>query len=149
MAVSNLINNNEEYIKDALNNGIDSDAVNATLDDMMNKSDEIGKTPEQVKEVVETIVDMKKDTPNVNDETYASNFVQENNKKIESALNDGISPNEIASTLVETTNKANDRKNKRRLKFVTKLISRMKRKEKKLNKDKENVQEKGRQRVLK
>ena len=147
MAISNLVNNNEEYIKEALNNGIDSDAVNSTLEDIVNRSDEMGKTPEQVKEVVETIVDMKKETENVSDEQYASEFVKENNKKIESALNDGISPEEITSTLVESTNKANDRKSKSHLKFITKLISKMKKKE--LNGKKQRSMEKGRQKVLK
>ena len=59
MAVSNLVRDNEELIKDAIVDGIDADAVNSTLEDVMNRADEMGKTPKQVKETIETIVEMK------------------------------------------------------------------------------------------
>ena len=141
------VNFNEENIKDAISNGIEGEAVNSTLDDMVSVSIETGKTPKQMKEVVESIVEMKKDTENAVDETYASSFVKENNQKIVSAINDGISPNEIAQTLVEATDKANDRKSRRHLKFITKLISKLKVKELRLRKEKENSK-KGMQKVL-
>lgn len=85
---SMAVNFNEDNIKDAISNGIDAEAINSTLGDMMNKIEQNGTTPKQAKEVVETIVDMKKDTNNVVDEKYASNFVQENNEKIKSAINE-------------------------------------------------------------
>lgn len=149
MAISNLVNNNEEYIKEAINVGISADAVESTLGDVINKSDEIGKTPKQVKEVVETIVEMKENENTKLDERYASDFVKNNSEKIESALSDGISPKEVATTLVSSTKSANNRKGKKHLSFIVKLISKMKKKELKLNKDKENTQQKGYQRVLK
>ena len=46
------VNFNEENIKDAINNGIDAEAINSTLDDMVSVSFETGKTPKQMKEVV-------------------------------------------------------------------------------------------------
>lgn len=92
---------------------------------------------------------MKKDTNNVVYEKYASNFVQENNEKIKSAINDGITPKEIAKTLVESTKNAKDKKSKKHLKFVTKLISKLKVKELRLKKENEKQMEKGRQKVLK
>lgn len=147
MAVSDLINNNEEHIKDALYSGIDAEAVESTLGDVVNKVDESGKTPKQMQEMVQTIVEMKKDTVNVVDENYASDFVKNNSEKIKGALNDGISPNEIAQTLVEATDKANDRKSRKHLKFITKLISKMKVKEFSLKRKKEN-QLGGRQKAL-
>jgi len=140
------VNFNEENIKDAINNGIDAEAVNATLDDMVSVSLETGKTPKQMKEVVESIVEMKKDTDNVIDESYASSFVKENNQKIKEAINDGISPDEIVETLVEATDKANDKKSRKHLKFITKLISKLKVKELRLKQEKQNS--KGRQKVL-
>ena len=149
MAVTNVINKNEEYLKDAIIEGIDAEAVNSTLGDIVTKMEKTGKNPEQVKEVVESIIDMKKDTENVFDESYASSFVQENNAKIKSAINDWITPKEIARTLVNSTKKAKTRKTKRHLKFITNLISKMKVKEMKLRKDKENQMEKGMQKVLK
>lgn len=149
MAMSNLVNINEEYIKDAIVDGIDADAVNSTLEDVMNRSDELGKTPSQVKEVIETIVDMKKDNTDVIDEQYASDFVKKNGTKISSALNDGISPDEIANTLVNSTNNSNTKKEKEDLKFTVKLITKMKKKELRLKKNKENIRVKGYQKVLK
>lgn len=146
MAVSNLVNNNEELIKDAINEGISGDAVESTLEDVINKSDEVGKTPKQVKEVVETIVDMKEKENIKVDEKYASEFVKNNSDKIESALSDGITPKEVTVTLVNSTNEATNRKGKKHLNFIVKLITKMKNKELKLNK--ENVQEKGYQKVL-
>lgn len=141
------MNLNEKHIKDAINSGIDAEAVNSTLEDILNKTDEKGSIPKQTKEVVESIVEMKKDTQNVVDESYASDFVRENNVKIGSAINDGISSDEITKTLVESTNKANDMISKKHLRFITKLITKMKVKELKLKKDKEN--KKGIQKVLK
>ena len=143
------VNFNEENIKDAINNGIDGEAINSTLEDMMNKIEQKGENPKQAKEVVETIVDMKKDTNNIVDEKYASNFVKENNEKIKSAINDGITPKEVAKTLVESTNNAKDKKSKKHLKFITKLISKLKVKELRLRNENRKQIEKGRQKVLK
>ena len=64
-------------------------------------------------------------------EAYASNFVKNNSEKIESALNDGISAKEITDTLVKETNE----KERKHLPFIVKLISKMKKKELKLNKE--------------
>ena len=112
----------------------------------LNKVDEIGKKPKQVKKVVETIVDMKKDVSNIESTEYASSFVNQNSEKIKHAINDGISSKEIAKTLVENTKNAKDKKSKRQLKFITKLISKMKVKE--LNLKKQNTNEKGIQKVF-
>ena len=146
MSVSNELNQKEEYLKDAIYNGIEADAVNSTIEDMLNKVDEIGKKPKQVKKVVETIVDMKKDVSNIESTEYASSFVNQNSEKIKHAINDGISSKEIAKTLVENTKNAKDKKSKRQLKFITKLISKMKVKE--LNLKKQNTNEKGIQKVF-
>ena len=138
----------KEMLKEAISNGIDANAVDSTLNDMVSKTNEKGRVPRQVKHVIETIVHMKKGVNNIPDKTYASNFVRENNEKIKAAINDGISPNEIATTLLESTEKANDRRTKRRLKFITKLIVKMKQKELKLLKQNEQTIEKGIQKVF-
>lgn len=135
---------NNEYLKDAIYNGIEGEAINSTIDDVLNKS----TNKKQVKKVVETIVDMKKDTPNVASMNYASNFVKENSEKIKGAINDGLSSKEIAKTLIENTNNAIDKNSKKQLRFITKLISKMKVKELKLKKQKENTMEKGMQKVF-
>ena len=136
-----MSNLNEESIKDAIRNGINGDAVGATLEDVINKSDELGKNPRQVKNVVETIVHMKKNVNSIPDKKYASNIVKENSEKIKRALSEGIRPNEIATTLIESVQKANSRRTKSRLRFITKLIVKMKEKELKLlkNKEKDNT----------
>jgi len=135
-------------LKEAINSGVDAEAVNSTLNDMVSKTNEKGKVPRQVKNVIETIVHMKKDINNIPDKTYASNFVRQNSEKIKAAINDGISPNEIAVTLLESTEKANDRRTKRRLKFITKLVVKMKQKELKLLKQNDHTMEKGMQKVF-
>lgn len=147
MALSKVINENEEYIREALDSGISSESINATLSDMIDVSNKQG-TPKQLKEVVETISEMKSNEVNVNNEEYASNLVKENSEKIKSALNNGIEPIEIANTLENNTKETS---NKKRLSFIVRLISRMKRKELKIKKDKTNINEnsKGYQRVLK
>ena len=139
---------NKEILKEAINSGVEADAVNSTLNDMVSKTNEKGKVPIQVKRVIETIVHMKKSVNNIPDKTYASNFVRENNEKIKAAINDGISPNEIAVTLLESTEKANDRITKRRLKFITKLIVKMKQKELTLVKQNQQTMEKGMQKIF-
>ena len=145
-----MSNLNEESIKDAIRNGINADAVGATLQDVINKSDELGKNPRQVKNVVETIVHMKTNVNSIPDKKYASSIVKENSEKIKRALQDGISPNEIATTLIESVQKANSRRTKSRLRFITKLIVKMKEKELKLLKENSiNIEtQKVRQKVL-
>lgn len=143
MAVTNLMNENEEYIRSAVNDGISADAARSTLEDVINKSNELGKTPSQIKDVVDTIIDMKSDVRSELDNNYASNFVKENNTKIQSAINDGISPNEIATSLINSVNEVDSMKAKRNISFIVKLISKMKKKELKLVK----TDEKGYQKV--
>lgn len=149
MAITKLINENEENIKGAITEGISGGAVESTLEDVINKTDSKGKIPLQVKDTVETIAEMKSDTENEIDNSYVSDFVKENNKKIESALSDGITPKEVATTLVNSSNNSNTKKGRKHLKFIVNLISKMKRKELKLKKDKENTQIKGYQKVFK
>lgn len=149
MAISNLVNSNEEYIKGAISDGIDAKAVSSILEDVMNKSDELKSNPKQIKEVVDAIVSMKKDNNNLIDEKYISDFVKKNSGKINSALKEGITPDEIAKTLINSTNKANNKVGKKHLNFIVKLISRMKKKELKLKKEKSNIKSKGYQKVLK
>ena len=139
---------NNEVLKEAIYSGIDGEAVKDTLVDVINKAEEKGSNPIQVKRTIETIAHMKKNVNSIPDKKYASRLVSDNSEKIKSALNDGITPNEIASTLMQTVQKANNRRTKSRLKFVTKLIVKMKQKELKLIKDRENQMEKGRQKVL-
>ena len=147
MVVTKLVSENESNIKSATMEGISGEAVGATLEDVISVADSKGTTPMQVKDTVEAIVDMKSDVVNKNDESYASELFKEKSSKIESAINEGITPKEVATTLVNSTNNSNSRKGKNRLRFLVNLISKMKKKELKLKKDKENVEQKGYQKV--
>lgn len=138
MAITKLVSDNEENIKNATIDGISADAIEATLEDVVNVSTSKGMIPAQVKDTVEAIVEMKKETQNIKDEQFASEFVKQNNQKITSALNEGISAKEVAITLVNSTNNSNTKQGKRHLKFIVNLISKMKKKELKLGKDKTN-----------
>lgn len=149
MAITKIMSENENNIKDAVMEGIDAEAVSSTLEDVVNIADSKRKTPPQVKDAVDAIVEMKSDTQNKIDESYSSNLVKQNSEKIKSALNDGISPKEVATTLVNSTKNSNTKKGRKHLKFIVNFISKMKKKELKLNKNKENVSEKSYQKVLK
>ena len=146
MATTKLMSENEENIRNAAKEGISGDAVGSTLDDVVNAVDSKGTTPSQVKDTVEAIVEMKSDTTNKTDAQFASDFVKENNEKIKSALEDGITPKEVTQTLVNSTNNSNTKKGRRHLKFIVNLISKMKKKELKLNK--KNTSQKEYQKVL-
>lgn len=147
MATTKLVSENENNIKSAVMEGISGEAVGTTLEDVMNTADFRGKTPAQVKDTVEAIVDMKSDVEVKTDESYASDLFKENSKRIESALNEGITPKEVATTLVNSTNNSNTKKGKNHLRFLVNLISKMKKKELKLNRNKANVEQKGYQKV--
>ena len=148
MAITKIVSENENNIKEAINSGISNEAVGATLDDVINVADSKEKVPVQVKNTVAAIVEMKSDVENKIDPNYASEYVKKNNEKISAALEEGITPKEVANTLINSTEKSNSKKGKKHLKFIVRLISKMKRKELKLNKNKENVEQKGYQRVL-
>lgn len=134
MAITKLMNENEENIRGAIESGISGEAVESTLEDVINKSNELGNA-KQIRKTVETIVDMKENPNTKIDESYSSNLVKNNSEKIKAAFNDGITPKEVATTLVNET----DKKGKTHLPFIVKLISKMKKKELKLNMEKQDI----------
>jgi len=152
MAITKLINENEENIKSAVAEGISGDAVGTTLEDIVDVVDSKGKTPQQVRDTVEAIVEMKINPSGEHKYPYEScdsHFVEINGDKLIAAIEDGINSKEVATTLVNSTNNSNTKKGRKHLKFIVNLISKMKRKELRLKKNKENVQEKNYQKVLK
>ena len=135
------MNIDKEYIKSAIEKGVSSEGIKNSIEDMLNKSDEVGHTPEQIRDVIDTISSMKQ-TPNVVDNSYNSTLVREKSAKIKSAITEGLTPNEVSHTLENNLEKQDDN---RKLKFIINLISKMKKKEKSLSK-KEQM-EKGFQKV--
>lgn len=131
----------KEYIKSALEEGVSGEGIKNSIEDMLDKSDEIGHTPEQIRDVIDTISSMKQ-SPNVVDNSYNSALVRENSAKIKSAITEGLTPNEVSHTLENNLEKQDDN---RKFKFIINLISKMKKKEKSLSK-KEQM-EKGFQKV--
>ena len=149
MAITKIMSENENNIKGAIMEGISGEAVGATLEDVINSADFKGKTPKQIKVAAQAIADMKSDVESKRDESYASNLFKENSERIQAAINDGITPKEVATTLVKATNNSDTKKGKNVLRFFVNFISKMKAKDLKYKKDKENVEQKGYQRVLK
>lgn len=135
------MNIDKEYIKSAIEKGVSSEGIKNSIEDMLNKSDEVGHTPEQIRDVIDTISSMKQ-TPNVVDNSYNSTLVREKSAKIKSAITEGLTPNEVSHTLENNLEKQDDN---RKFKFIINLISKMKKKEKSLSK-KEQM-EKGFQKV--
>lgn len=131
----------KEYIKSAVEEGVSGEGIKNSIEDMLDKSDEIGHTPEQIRDVIDTISSMKQ-SPNVVDNSYNSALVRENSAKIKSAITEGLTPSEVSYTLENNLEKQDDN---RRFKFIINLISKMKKKEKSLSK-KEQM-EKGFQKV--
>ncbi len=145
MSMSKLIYNSEQYLKDAINNGINGEAINSTLSEIIDVSDIKGETPKQFGKTLSTIVYMKKDINEPVNYEYISNMVKANGKKIKSALINGITPNEVAVSLNDMTNNMNKR-SKKQLEFMVKLISKMKKRELVLSRQKQN--EKSYQKIL-
>ena len=134
---SNTVNENKEYLSDAISNGVSGEAVNSALEDVVAKVEELGKTPDQLKESVEVITEMKSDLEKSNSGEYKSNLVKENSERIKSALEDGITPVEVQTTLNKSLNDTDTKKGKKHLNFIVKLISKMKKKELVLSKKEE------------
>lgn len=134
---SSLINKNEEMLKDAINNGINNETVYYTLNRLVEKNDRTGKIPKQLPKVLAGVIYMKKMVKVPDTEQYYSSVVKNNSERIKDALKNGISPDEIAISLIDTINSPS-KNSKKRLKFMVKLISKMKTKEKRLQRQNEN-----------
>lgn len=127
---SNLISEKGPYVKDALYDGINSSAVRAILGDLANAD----RFPSQAKDTVRIIASMKGAPNKYVDERFLSDFIKTNSASIISALKDGLTPDEIATSLLKNLDGNNSLDSKRELSFMIKLISKMKEKELKLQK---------------
>lgn len=121
-------NNISDDVKEAVETGISGEAVTEVIGEIANKE---GETPEQFKDTVEIVAEMKNDKPDAFNPEYASNLVQNNSNRIKEALHNGIEPQEIATEITRSSKEVNTEKGKRKITFITKLISKMKRKERK------------------
>ena len=134
------MNNDINYdVNDAIRTGISGEAVADTIEEVLDKNN--GNVPKQFNDTVETVAEMKSDKPDQFNGTYASSLVQNNSNRIKEALKDGIEPTEIATEIAKDSMNANTPEGYKKLNFVAKLISKMKRKQRK--KDKERQQEIG------
>ena len=135
---SNTVNENKEYLSDAISNGLSGEAVNSTLEDVVAKAEELGRTPDQLKKSVEVITEMKSDIEKSNNEEYKSTLVKENSERIKSALADGITPVEVQTTL----NKSLEDTGNEHLNFIVKLLAKMKNIELTRSNDRKKVRQK-------
>ena len=117
--MSQVVSENEEYLKKAMIEGISGPAMGQIFDKLAS----IPPTT-QTKAVVEAIADMKTSVQKVQvSEKYLSSFVEKYSDRIKRAIYDGLSPKEISESLLKQANFATDKKS---LLFVVKLVSRMK-----------------------
>ena len=126
---SKTIMQNEENLKDAINNGVSGEAVTSTIEGIIENTN--GNVPKQVGQTIQAIAEMKS-TPNIPSDEYLSSFVNKNSEKIKAALNDGIEPEEISQTLVNQLNNSNTKQSKKKLNFIVRLVSKIKQREKRL-----------------
>ena len=124
------MNNDVNYdVNDAVRTGISGEAVVETIEEVMENNN--GETPKQFKDTVEAVVDMKSDKKDSLNPEYASDLVKNNSNRIKEALKDGIEPQEIAVEIAKVSTNANTQEGYKKLNFITKLISKMKRKQRK------------------
>lgn len=128
-------NDINQDVNDAIKTGISGQEVADTIEDVLNKNN--GEVPKQFKDTVEVVADMKSDKPDQINEEYASDLVKNNSNRIKEALNEGIEPNEVAIEISKASATANTQQGYKKLNFIARLISKMKRKQRK----KENQQE--------
>ena len=126
------MNNDVNYdVNDAIKTGISGEAVTDTIEEVMNKNN--GEVPKQFKDTVEAVADMKSDKQDNFNPEYASDLVKNNSNRIKEALKDGIEPQEVATEIAKDSMSANTQEGYKKLNFITKLISKMKRKQRKKN----------------
>ena len=124
------MNNDVNYdVNDAIKTGISGEAVTDTIEEVMNKNN--GEVPKQFKDTVEAVADMKSDKQDNFNPEYASDLVKNNSNRIKEALKDGIEPQEVATEIAKDSMSANTQEGYKKLNFITKLISKMKRKQRK------------------
>ena len=136
------MNNDINYdVNDAVRTGISGDAVTETISEVLDKKN--GEVPKQFKDTVEVVADMKSDKQDILNSNYASDLVKNNSNRIKEALKDGIEPQEVAVEIAKTSTTANTQEGYKKLNFITKLISIMKRKQRKKEIEKQYQEELG------
>ena len=133
-------NNDVNYdVNDALKTGISGEAVSETIEEVLNKKS--GDVPKQFKDTVEAVVDMKSDKQDQINEQYSSELVKNNSNRIKEALKDGIEPQEVAVEIAKDSMKANTNEGYKKLNFITRLISKMKRKQRKKDIERQKIKQ--------
>ena len=133
-------NNDVNYdVNDALRTGISGEAVSETIEEVLNKKS--GDVPKQFKDTVEAVVDMKSDKQDQINEQYSSELVKNNSNRIKEALKDGIEPQEVAVEIAKDSMKANTNEGYKKLNFITRLISKMKRKQRKKDIERQQIKQ--------
>lgn len=124
------MNNDVNYdVNDAIKTGISGEAVADTIEEVLDKNN--GNVPSQFKDAVEAVAEMKSDKPDQFNPEYTSDLVKNNSNRIKEALEEGIEPEEVAVEIAKDSKVANTPEGYKKLNFITKLISKMKRKQRK------------------
>lgn len=131
---SEVIYNSADNIKSAIENGISGMAVRDTLNDIIDKSDEVSLVPSQLKTTVEEISEMKNNVSSKTDESYKSDFMKSNSQKLLSALKDGITGDELKEGFEKELSSGTSEK----VKFNANLVAKLKQKQLSLSKTEVN-----------
>lgn len=119
----------KEFIKDALENGINGEAIESAINNLADNE----KNVPQIKQAVESISNMKQVSSEY-DETFLSEFFRKNSNRIELAIKEGLTPEEIAMSL-ENDLKEDTYDSKKYLKFKATLLAKIKEKELRLTQE--------------
>lgn len=85
-----------DNVIDAINNGINSSTIKQTLLLLDEKYGNMEYVPKQYMMVIEDICNLK-NVPGASNNNYSSTYFKSNGHKLDSAINDGISKEEIIS----------------------------------------------------
>lgn len=127
---SEVIYNGSDNIKSAIENGISGMAVADTLNDIIDKSDEVSLVPSQLKTTVEEISEMKNNISSKTDESYKSDFMKSNSQKLLSALKDGLTGDELKEKFEKEISSGTSKT----VKFNANLVAKLKQKQLALSK---------------
>lgn len=123
----------DEILKESINSGINSETINYIFEKMANNN-----ANKKTNKMIAAIIYMKKRIREQDTEQFYSKIVKNNSSKIKDALKNGITPDEIAMSLIDTLNSPS-KKAKKRLNYMVKLITKMKAKELSLKKENTNI----------
>lgn len=123
MYQSEVMIKNSENLKLALTEGISNEAIKAILRDILENCERKNLTPEQLKVIVEILVEMQGRKLTRNDVIANSKFMQDKFLELDSVIKMGIEAQNVRDYLTKE-------EDARKLSFATRVVGKAKQKEK-------------------